>query len=248
MSKFKLPSILLFTSILFCSISSCGNNNNANCNNGVKDSDESGVDCGGYCNACVAKDFRIKTYTFQSNAYSYTENYNYDNNGRIVSMNNTNGYIETYSYGNDTIQVSRNDNQLLTYILNSQGFAVKLHTKYLPAGNYSTSIFKLDLDGHVITYVGNPGDINVWSGGNLVSRTDSNGVLLSTTTYFTNKSNTIGNVNFGKYFLGKSSVNLQNSNVLSNGGTTVFTYEFDALNRVTKYSTSNTGIVSYTYY
>ena len=68
--------------------------------------------------------------------------------------------------------------------------------------------------------------------------------------YYTDKLNSIGNKNFGKQYLGKSSENLMKA-ATKNGETTSYAYAFDAQERViqkitTKGSTQTT--TTYTYY
>ena len=68
--------------------------------------------------------------------------------------------------------------------------------------------------------------------------------------YYTDKTNTIGNKNFGKSFLGKSSENLVKTEAENNLSTN-YTYTFDKQNRVINrtQTKNNTQIVTaYTYY
>jgi YD repeat-containing protein len=68
--------------------------------------------------------------------------------------------------------------------------------------------------------------------------------------YYKDKLNTIGNKNFGKQYLGKSSENLLKSST-KNGETTSYTYILDAQQRVSTQTTikgSAQTVVTYTYY
>ena len=219
------------------------------CTNGVQDQTETGVDCGGTCNACTASAFRIKTVTYADGSVFA---YSYDNRGRITNLAITSAGLgnstQQYTYGTNSVTQTLQGGFTENYTLNSNGYATSQVSKDNTGATIASWAYTYDSEGHVLTsaYTGGGGGTvtNTWTNGNLTSDNNFGG---QTYTYLLAKDNTIGNENNGMNFFGKDSKNLRNSST-SGGGTTTFTYEYDSQNRVTKQMDGSPGAIIYTYY
>jgi hypothetical protein len=187
---------------------------------------------------------KIKTLTYVlSNGNDVTETYVYDEQGRIITktFSGSSSNVISYSYNtNSIIMYNDRDKTTHTFELNSNGYATSEKITDAQNNVLSSDNYTYDSDGHLTT----DGEFTyTWSGGNLVSKTNSNGSRKYT--YFSDKTNTIGNQNRGISFLGVDSKNLISSNIYNDDITNTqnYSYEYDSLNRVTKLN-SNT----YTYY
>lgn len=187
---------------------------------------------------------RIKTITHTDTQGNnpVTETYFYDNADRLSSITVQDSLVTSYRY-NDLTVIETYGDQNNVYAINKDG--------------YTTSInFYYDVLA-TITYDGVPGEYTyrkegngtetafTWAGGNLVYTDLLGGVNLK---YLSDKTNTIGNENTGRRFLGKDSKNLVDTETYLNASTTItYQYEYDAQNRVTKRS-NGTAVEIYTYY
>jgi len=231
----KSTSTFLFSAVFIAlisitSFSGCDKNDTLpqTCSNGIKDADETGVDCGGSCNDCTTEAFRIKTYShtaFSTSSSGYTtETYAYDNKGRVSTITYTGFFtgVSTYTYGNGNVTLVDRDNFTSVYTLNSLGYATSVTWVGGPTYNFLyDSEWQLLDDGT---------GIYSWTANNITFVRPE----LSGFTFLTDKVNTVGNVNKGISFLGKDSKNLPESKQYGTGGKYFYTYEYDSQNRVTK--------------
>ena len=236
------------------SITGCGPKDNttpSTCSNGIKDGDETGVDCGGSCTACTVAQTRIKTIISTSPINRSYDSLVYDNSGRqILTLGDTRRYeyvyktdsvIKTYEEFNSNIWGS------ISYVVNSSGLAVAA-VEHINNGTVTYYQYTYDAQGYLVKEVrasagGSIRDtiIHNWLNGNLVSRIISYANDISSSydsdvdnyTYFTDKANSISDENKGILFLGKSSKNLLKSiNPGTPGEINIF-YTYDANGRVT---------------
>ncbi len=243
----KNPKPILLSAVVIAlfavvSISGCNkpDDNTTSCTDGLKNGTETGVDCGGSCTACTAKQFLVKTKTFVGGGDSYTETYTYDDRGRITSVTSVStlgSLTTTYTYSGSAITVNDGANTS-TITLNSQGYAVSRTL------SWGTITYTYDADWHLLS--SSDGLSYTWSAGNMTSA--SSPTTTYTDTYLTNKFNTTGNENFGQTFLGKSSINLVDAYILVNNGSVyTYTYQYDSQNRVIQ-ADDGTAVLTYTYY
>jgi hypothetical protein len=180
-------------------------------------------------------------------AYSADEVTEYHSNETIHGLEETlpNGVIKLYCTANPK-----------SYKLNNQGYFI---------GNSSTceaNSFIYDANGFIVTQSYAVTDFSK----NETLKNDSRNIIAINTNgfsflggefktsvnldYYYDKPNTIGNKNYGKLFLGKSSENLIKSEA-ENNLTTKYSYSFDNKQRVTSKTVSigNTEkVTTYTYY
>ncbi|MFN8296880.1 MAG: hypothetical protein U0T69_11835 [Chitinophagales bacterium] len=220
-------------------------------------------------------DARIKTKTEVNNV----ETYYYDSQNRlskIVFSTNAGTYYYEYTYTNGSVSEYRSNepkyeqeqklsNGGIKLNCTSNPSALKLDANgfYKGASSYCESTaFRYDTNGFITEQEYSTTDYNridkIINDSKNVTQIISKGysynggdfTYTSTIQYHTDKPNTIGNINFGKIFLGNSSENLVKS-ISENGNTINYFYEFDALQRVIKKtSKSNTEeiVTAYTYY
>jgi hypothetical protein len=226
------------------------NNTPSTCSNGVKDGDETGVDCGGSCNACTAASARVKTYslaapTFGNSIFTYT----YDSHQRIATVTLSGSLdhaVISYTYGANSITITSDQNRNSSVLtLNASGYAISAVGKDSANNTLSTDTYTYDSDGHLLTSTSS-GETNTWSNGNLATNDRGAGDIYSYT-YLTNKVNTMGNENVGRAFNGKSSLNLVDIETVSGSGSTAYSYQYDSQNRVTQAVHGN-ETETYTYY
>lgn len=248
-NKTILLSTLLVAMFSITLISGCKKESKESCTDGVKNQNETGVDCGGSCGECPIP--KIKTEIYDYGGFLDTATYFYDSQGRVASITHTNSGApdtEIFTYTADSIVVTGGQPRF-TYLLNSDGYASSLFVANGQSGFiYVDDAYTYDTEGHLISRVNLLNGLTrnfQWSEGNMISET-LNGNHRYTYTHLADKVNTIGNQNKGKSFLGVDSKNMAGSGVdVSTGDTAYFSYEFDSQNRVTKYVNVNT---TYTYY
>jgi hypothetical protein len=129
MKKTILAIAVIIAVLSISMISGCSkpeDNNPATCTNGIKDGDETGIDCGGSCGACSTDLARIRTITYLNNGND-VDSFRYDNNTRqIYNVRFIGGganvqYQITTTYNGNTI--TENYGSLTyTHTLNSQGY------------------------------------------------------------------------------------------------------------------------------
>lgn len=220
-------------------------------------------------------DARIKTKTEGNNV----ETYYYDNQRRlskiVFSSNEGTSYYYEYTYSDGAVSEYRSNEPRYELEQKLPNGAVKLNCTsnpsllklnengfYAGASSYCQSkTYKYDNRGFVTEENFSITDYNrldqlVYDNKNvtqIISKGSSynDGQFSYTTTiqYLTDK-NTIGNINFGKAFLGNSSENLVKS-ITENGKTTSYLYELDAQQRVINKTTRTTKaetLTTYTYY
>lgn len=221
--------------------------------------------------------YLVKTKT--STQTNNTETYFYDSENRVIKITNSNfATFTTFEYINDSVfQYQHKDavssNLQTKYQFNSN----KLQTEKLQLSPWTLTNeeerFSYDANNFLKTYHYNVVDYGtndtLWNNGTNFTQKNTTSFSLigdysSSTayTYYTNE-NTIGNENFGKPFLGKSSTNILKSetqttrNLYLNPVTTItstvtYTYEFDNFGRVaTQYATTDASTSfknSFTYY
>lgn len=179
---------------------------------------------------------KVKTYTLATtNGTPVTYTYTYNSDGKLASeLTDVNSGVY-YSYsGNKITTTDLNGDTLFVYTTNSDGYIV---IGVDPANTYT---YEYNADWNMTN---NNGNMATWGDGNRL--TANNGVNVYT--YYTDKTNTVGNENKGQKYFGVDSKNLVHTLTFSNFSTTTYTYEFDTQNRVTKRLSSNTT-ETYTYY
>jgi len=220
--------------------------------------------------------YLVKTKT--SSQTGNTETYTYDSENRIIRItNSTSSTFTTFEYVNDSVfQYHYKEDSTFDinakYLFNSK----KLQIEKLQLSPWvlmdEQERFSYDATDFLETYFYSVTDYTTNDtlfndGANFTQRRGSayglagNWTFTTTYTYFTN-TNTIGNENFGKPFLGKSSANI----VKSETQTTVnhftipettttsvidFTYDFDNYGRVAaQYATTDASTIktTFTYY
>ncbi|MBL7933437.1 MAG: hypothetical protein JNL60_16140 [Bacteroidia bacterium] len=215
---------------------------------------------------------KIKSETMTTNSNGTTvsskTDYEYDSNGRVIKMTRDDGSYSTLTWGStQVIQKDFDDNtvttpaSISTYDLNASGLCISQSQGTLG----TTATYEYNADGYqtkmTTTNSGQTTVLNfVITNGNQtsMSTTFSGFPMTMTIEYFTDKTNTIGNVNHGMTIFGKDSKNLakkMSTNVLGQTTASDITYQFDSKNRVSKMSQTQTvsGITtsnstSYTYF
>jgi hypothetical protein len=256
--------IILLALSTIASVSGCSKKDTTTpsaCSNGIKDADETGVDCGGSCNACIAVQAKIKTYVSTTSVNPFYDSLAYDNSGRQVTRTGDRRRYD-FIYSADSVlknyfEFSSGSSGTISYVLNSEGLAVSAIDRN-DGGIIVHYTYSYDAQGYLIkeTSFDEGGfftdtTINTWLEGNLLSSFHSRynqnpGLLLSentTYTYYADKANSIGDENQGIFFLGKSSKNLLKASN-SGSGEFIYTYTYDASGRVA----SEGGYLYYTYY
>jgi hypothetical protein len=234
--------VTLFCLFSITLISGCkkDDNNSSTCSNGVKDGDETGVDCGGSCTACIVTGgtAKIKTHTHPGRFAMITDTYVYDSMGRAVSITSSDD-TETYSYSGNTIT-----HVFFGYTTNSkvntQGY---IDSTAGQSGTYDV-FYTYDSEGHLLSTSNvSYNHTYTWSGDNMTGSS----VFGTNDTYtYLSGTNTIGNANKGEAFLGKDSKNLVATKV-SSGSSYTYSYTYDSQNRVASMSDGNIT-ESFTYY
>jgi hypothetical protein len=214
------------------------NNPAPSCTNGVKDGDETGIDCGGSCPVCVVVGTaRIKTHYHAGRFSMVTDTYNYDSQGRLTSISSSDGSVESFSYSGNII-THVNFGYTWTYKLNAQGYIDSVAGQsgiFTESRTYDASGHQLTEDGSGYNYTYS------WSDDNMTT-TDEAGTN-TTYTYLT-APNSIGNANSGRSFFGKDSKNLQ---ATRNAGVNItYSYAYDSQNRVI--GISGEGDENFTYF
>lgn len=209
--------------------------------------------------------YKIKTEKVSNSGASTETTYEYDSNGRVTKMTHSDGSFSTVEWSSGKCVQKEFDNgattpistttfdlnasgqctsqsddsgTTTTYEYNSEGY----QTKMTSSGSGQTS---------VMTFVVNNGNQSSMS-------TSISGINMTMNMdYFTDKTNTTGNVNKGMSIFGKDNKNLIKSMSTSFMGQSIsmtFTYEFDSKNRVTKMTqtqtssgTSSSSTTTYTY-
>lgn len=179
---------------------------------------------------------KVKTYTLApTNGTPVTYTYTYNADGKLASeLTDVNSGVNYAYSGNKITTTDLNGDTLLVYTTNTEGYVV---IGVDPANTY---VYEYNDDWNMIN---NNGNVATWGDGNRL--TANNGVNVYT--YYTDKTNTVGNENKGQKYFGVDSKNLVKSLAFSNFSTTNYTYEFDAQNRVTKRLSVN-STETYTYY
>ena len=267
-SKMILASVMMIALFSITMIGGCKKETattNTTCTDGIKNGTETGIDCGGSCNACTTAVAKVKTVTLQTSVL-YTDSLIYDSQGRqIVYDGGANNY-GTYTYNGSTVtktvQSSCSGNPCtyyLIYTLNANNLAT--YRIYRDGAYTSFTQSTFDAEGHLLTEISIDSStglsrdtiINTWTNGNLTTSYSGSvnpfGHYSYTYvyTYLTDKLNT---ADYGTSFLGKTSTNLVHT-ISYNGTVYTLDYEYDTQGRVKK-STSTPSISNYyaefTYY
>ncbi|HLP52600.1 MAG TPA: hypothetical protein VK154_17045 [Chitinophagales bacterium] len=190
---------------------------------------------------------KLKTYSYtdpRDSRYDVTESYTYDANGRISTITHADYYYNgttTYTFGSNTVSSASTYAGTRVYALNAEGYAT---TETIPGDTTYTYLY--DAAWHLLqdgegTYE--------WTGDNLT--TDRK---IYQNYEYTDKTNTIGNSNKGITFLGRDSKNLPSKRMAFIPAECLFSYDFDAQNRVTRkigisdFNMDTLEISTYTYY
>lgn len=189
------------------------------------------------------------------------------------SSTNNNTYYHEYTYTANEITEYRSEepryaleqalpNGATRINCSSNPSELKLNEKGFYIGtvsNCQTQSFQYDENGFVITQDLNQTDYStnekfVNDSKNVTRKSGNgfsygNGTFNTNTiyTYYTDKLNSIGNKNFGKAYLGKSSDNLVASET-QNNITTNYSYKFDSQQRVIQKTTKLENVETQTYY
>ena len=222
-------------------------------------------------------------FTDTTGKYFSSMSFQYDSQGKVTQMiidnppdNDSLNYKYEY-YSTMVIEKIFYRNNVkygrTVYYLNSDGLAIsETDMGYNQNGDSSvaqTVTYKYNTDGYMLekkSYLF--GDTATWFSYNWQIQNGNNasmvlslsawggGSVTENYEYYLNTTNTLGNTNTGKMFLGKSSTNLIKSSVTNNttpkSGT--YTYNFDSMNRVTKEFIRGDGLMTstvnltYTYY
>ncbi len=171
---------------------------------------------------------KLKTYTYtdpRDSHYNVTESYTYDANGRISTITHADYFYNgttTYTFGTNTVSSSSTYAATRVYTLNAGGYAT---SETIPGDTTYTYLY--DAAWHLLQ---DGGGTYEWTGDNLT--TDRQ---IYVNYEYTDKTNTIGNSNKGITFLGKDSKNLPSNRMsFTIPGERLFSYDFDAQNRVTR--------------
>jgi len=217
----------------------------------------------------------IKVHRIQTEV-SYNSNnqvteiayFDYDQSNNLTEINSDDGSSVKYSYeASKVIAKVYNSNNILTekitYNLNSQGLASSVIDS--SSSGISTQTYNYNGSGYVTSSCLTENTFKdsvqlVISGGNIINLTDTVyfGTMVVSTgkiiyEYFTDKTNTIGEQNYGMSFVGKMNQNLVKTEIQTFGVTPTvinYAYETDSQGRVTKKIILNGGnysSVSYTY-
>ncbi len=252
--------LLAFATI--CSVTACSKKDNtqpSTCSNGVKDGDETGVDCGGSCTACSVAQARLKTIARTTPNLKTYDSIAYDNRGRQILLIGDQQNETTYMTDSVLVNTSliNGVTAKMKYVLNSDKLAVTA-TSETSNGTAWDYKYTYDSQGYLIQQVSinaassrRDTTIYTWTDGNLTSEyiaylyynTGQSNSNTYTYTYYNDKENSIGNESKGIAYLGKSSKNLLKSADYGFGPST-YTYTFDSSGRVTSEGT----YMLYTYY
>ncbi|MBJ2176277.1 hypothetical protein JBL43_18645 [Aureibaculum sp. A20] len=188
-------------------------------------------------------------------------NYEINKDGDSIQTTYANVKPAVYKYFTDSILIEVNNTwrklvlnkkTLFTKDISPNSFSKvkKLTTRLRHTYNSNGFVIKTVLFDDYITYSYSTIYDYEYSNKNLVKETQTNRNIGSDNTvtedsyyieyeYFKNKLNSIGNINFGKKYLGKSSKNLIKKEIGSNGYIANYEYEFDKNGNVTKKSIFN---------
>jgi hypothetical protein len=189
---------------------------------------------------------RIKTEISYSPgmASADTQQYKYDNEGRVTHIVFSSRYYETYDYSGFQVTRKAYTNDVLkgtgTYTLNANGYAIEASYDFEPSEH--TKKFEYDATGKLIQETRKGTDwadttFYEYESGNLVKNTSHNYYSSDTSdyiidyTYYSGHTSTIENANYGKTFYADLNTNLPKtiSSEYENG---TFYYEFDTEERV----------------
>ena len=183
------------------------------------------------------------SYTSNGQTTNSTAIYTYDGQNRLTEYQPGSGTPTTISYGSGSVTVTQGSSVTI-YQLNSSGYATS---------DNQGNIYVYDNNGFNTTTTNtgaNTTNVFSISNGNVSSEQSTvNGV---TTTYAYTYLSTADYRTYGLKFLGKNSVNLVNTESISNPNTTTYTfsYTFDSKGRVqtqTYISGTTTDVTTYTY-
>jgi len=208
---------------------------------------------------------KSSTYTTAGSSVSFVTQYTYNNKNQVTEITFTGGARESYYYSTDL--VSQDDYngsggwmETKYYYLNSKGFA----DSCVEQNSGIHHVYKYDNDGHLIEHKtyntsGSLSSVKSYTitNGNVTATTQQDGlgntVLTQSTTFFTDKPNSIGNKNLGQGFRGVGDKNLLNH--LDQTTTLVYsedhTYTFDTKGRAEIMTVTGAGMTqtfSFTYY
>ena len=187
--------------------------------------------------------------------------YIYDDIGRISSVTQCDT-VEGYTYTTDSIVYTRSISGAVgyTYIYHLDESGRATDYRVLVTGGLETDYtITYDADGHrmLLTDVTHPGTHTSYivSAGNEVYDTTAPTGPTITRTFYTSTSNTLSNENYGRDFLGASSVSLKKTEAISNSSSSYtihYFYTLDYLNGVdTRISKVNDSVIetrAYEYY
>jgi len=179
------------------------------------------------------------TYNNSFSNFDYHEQYNYVGNNLII--------CKKYMYNNLNLNIS-----IDSMTLNGNGFCILDRQNSGEGNGFSLTNYKYNSDGYRIEFdhsdsFFNPfvGTINtikyIISGKNTIIDTikrNDNSIDIERYEYYTDKTNTIGNENNGKTFMGKQDINLIKI-YISNSDSVIYNYEFDKKGRVINIINSN---------
>ncbi len=196
---------------------------------------------------------------------SWSTNLTYDGTGRITLASNSDASRVEYEYPNSLVK-QKNFNtagvltETYTYELGPDGLAVK-QTRMTDPG--FSAFYSYNNEKQPLKMVTNiSGTVQIedffYSNGNCDSArftNDGNWTLTIKWTYYTDKAEQVGFRAYGRGFRGKDNINLLKTEEYvhpdgSSNGVTNYTYEFDALQRVSKQTGvrgANVYITNYSY-
>ncbi len=198
---------------------------------------------------------RISKILFNTGTTSYFHEFTYSTNEIQEYKSEEPRYALEETLPNGATKYNRNSNPIV-YKLNKQGYYVGLNSFYQTQNmEYDDAGFmrkqSLGIQDYSINedYTNDGKNVEKMIGKGF-SYVGGNFTINHSFIYYSDKINSIGNRNFGKSFLGKSSTNLLMTSI-EDGETAVFTYEFDANQRVIKKTETKgliTNVTTYTYY
>ncbi|MBL7933438.1 MAG: hypothetical protein JNL60_16145 [Bacteroidia bacterium] len=199
--------------------------------------------------------YKVKTEEIAIPGLTITYEYKYDSQGRVVRINRSTGIYETFEWSpgkciKTEFSTSYPDpREIVEFTLDSLGLC------FSAARDSVFTYYKYDADGYktweIISGPNFESSYEILNGNVITTNSD---VGNSTTEYFLDKNNTIGNLNKGMSFLGKQNKNLRKTITHIVSGPdwlTNFVYEFDSKNRVVKVIErvpQDSTIYKYTYY
>lgn len=211
------------------------------------------------CSYKVGNYFIVTNYEYDKKGRIILEivkEYETSNTGQLIEKNSEQDRNVKYSYYKDSIVVKLNGTwdklilnkkKLFTYDLTPNEFSdtKKLTTRQKYTYNENSNVLISELFLDYVTYTYSTNYEYEYLNGNILkeTRTEMNdgkitaiqgNPVVSEYEYYNDKKNTIGNINYGKKYLGISNKNLIKKIIYSNGQFENYFYEFDKSGKVIK--------------